>query len=124
MQQRGKSSVFFKNPHNLKLISDLTSTNVDKHLLFAFKIALLAHKAVMGIAPMYLQEFFRFAHHGHSLKLIVIVPNVASSSGLRAFDFAGPKFTTTYQSPDSVEICYTDDMFKTALETFLFNLMN
>ena len=69
-------------------------------------------------SPLLLQELFRYAHHGHSLKLIV--PNVSSASGLRAFSFAGPKIYNSL--PDSVKMCYTDDMFKTALKTFLFNL--
>ena len=78
---------------------------LDIRKRIGFKIALLAHKAVMGTAPTYLQEFLRYAHHGHPLKLIV--PNVASSSGPRAFSFAGPKIYNNL--PDSVKMCYSDE---------------
>lgn len=29
-----------------------------------FKIALLAHKSIIGMAPQYLQDMFQFSHHG------------------------------------------------------------
>ena len=70
---------------------------LDIRKRIVFKITLLAHKAVMGTAPTYLQE-----------------------SGLRPFSFAGTKINNNL--PDSVNMCYTDDMFKTALKTLLFNL--
>ena len=83
-----------------------------------FKLALLAHKAIIGKAPDYLQELFQYSHHGHTLKLMI--PYAASAAGLRSFSVVGPKIYNNL--PDSVKMCYTINMFKTALKTYLFNL--
>ena len=49
----------------------------------AFKIALLTYKSVNGPAPDFLRDMFRYAHHGHTLKLIA--PQFMSASSRRSF---------------------------------------
>ena len=61
--------------------------NVRKRVIF--KIGLLAYKSVTGLAPKYLQELFRYSHHGHILRLMI--PDVKSKYGLRSFSVIGPK---------------------------------
>ena len=86
----------------------------------AFKIALLAYKSVNGLAPDYLKDMFRYAHHGHTLKLIV--PQFISASSRRSFSYIGPKIfnnlPTTLTSSDAV------DIFKRNLKTYLFKLQD
>ena len=94
------------------------TTWLDVKKRVVFKLALLAYKAIIGKAPDYLQELFQYSHHGHTLKLMV--PNVATAAGLRSFSVVGPKIYNNL--PDSIKMCYTIDMFKTALKTYLFNL--
>ena len=46
---------------------------LDMRRRVLFKSGLLACKSVNGYAPEYLQELFRYSHHGHSLKLIGVI---------------------------------------------------
>ena len=106
----------YKHDHmgdDLKLLHWL---DVKKRIVF--KLALLAHKSIIGLAPVYLQEMFRFSHHGHSLKLMI--PNTSSSAGQRCFSVVGPKIYNNL--PASVKMSYTVEMFKNSLKTYLFNL--
>ena len=53
----------YKHDHLEDDLNKLHWLNVRKRILF--KISLLAYKAINGLAPLYLQELFRYAHHGH-----------------------------------------------------------
>ena len=81
-----------------------------------FKVALLAYKSVNGLNPVYLQDMFRYSHHGHSLKLIV--PHYTSTLGRRTFSYAGPKIFNNL--PTDISSSETVDIFKTGLKTHLF----
>ena len=83
-----------------------------------FKIALLAYKAVNGQAPQYLQDMFRFCHHGHSVKLIT--PFSLTKYGSRSFSVIGPKIFNNL--PLHVTSNISIEGFKCSLKTFLFNL--
>ena len=83
-----------------------------------FKLGLLAYKSVNGLAPVYLQELFRYAHHGHTLKLMV--PQVNSSFGQKSFSVIGPRLFN--KLPVSITSSINVDVFKKALKTYLFNL--
>ena len=85
-----------------------------------FKIGLLAYKSINGLAPIYLQELFRYCHHGHTLQLMV--PEVNSKYGERSFSVVGPRLFN--KLPTSVTSALNVDRFKTELKTYLFNLSN
>ena len=106
----------YKHDHmgeDLKLLHWL---DIKKRIVF--KLALLAHKSVIGTAPLYLQQMFRYAHHGHNVKLIV--PYTSSSAGQRAFSVVGPRIFNNL--PVNVSSIETTDNFKVALKTYLFTL--
>ena len=101
------------------LKDDLTKLHwLDIRKRIIFKVALLAHKSVLGLAPIYLQDMFRYVHHGHTLKLIT--PPARTRYGERSFSVAAPRLynnlPTYITSSDSV----TD--FKNKLKTFLFTI--
>jgi hypothetical protein len=58
------------------------------------KLALVAHEAIVGKAPTYLQELLQYTHHGHTLKLIVPYAHplqVSALSVLLYFSTVGPR---------------------------------
>jgi len=65
-----------------------------------------------------MQELFRYAHHGHVLKLIV--PEVNTKYGHRSFSYIGPKLFN--RLPESVTCSENVDVFKAVLKTYLFEL--
>ena len=106
----------YKHDHmgeDLKLLHWL---DIKKRIVF--KLALLAHKSVIGTAPLYLQQMFRYAYHGHNVKLIV--PYTSSLAGQRAFSVVGPRIFNNL--PVNVSSIETTDNFKVALKTYLFTL--
>ena len=106
----------YKHDHMEDDLRKLHWLDVKKRIVF--KLALLAHKAVIGLAPEYLQNMFLYSHHGHSLKLIV--PYASSHAGRKSFSIVGPKIYNNL--PVSVKMCVSLDMFKVCLKTYLFNL--
>jgi hypothetical protein len=106
----------YKHDHLDEDLCQLHWLNVKKRIIF--KIALLAYKSVNGLAPAYLQELFRYSHHGRTLKLII--PEVKSKYGQRSFSVIGPRLIN--RLPTSVTCSINVDTFKTALKTYLFNL--
>ena len=58
--------------------------NIPKRVIF--KICLLSFKAINGIAPLYLQDMFKYAHHGHTVRLIVPYRST-KGFGDRSFNF-------------------------------------
>jgi hypothetical protein len=106
----------YKHDHLGDDLKKLHWLDVRKRILF--KISLLAYKSINGIAPLYMQELFRYAHHGHVLKLLV--PQVNTKYGLRSFSVIGPKLFNNL--PESVTCSENVDIFKSVLKTFLFNL--
>ena len=92
---------------------------LDMRRRVLFKSGLLAYKSVNGYAPEYLQELFRYSHHGHSLKLMT--PNFRLEKyGRRSFSSIGPRFYNAL--PDNVKSCSSVKVFKSLLKTFLFGL--
>jgi hypothetical protein len=106
----------YKHDHLENDIKELHWLDVRKRIIF--KIGLLAYKAVNGSAPLYLQELFRYSHHGHSLKLIV--PQVNGKYGQKSFSVMGPRILN--RLPCHVTCSSSVDGFKAALKTHLFNL--
>ena len=99
-------------------LKDLHWLQIKKRV--TFKIALLAYKSVNGLAPDYLKDMFQYAHHGHTLKLII--PQFMSSSSRRSFSYIGPKIFNNL--PTTLTSSETVDIFKRNLKTFLFQLSN
>ena len=83
-----------------------------------FKIALLAHKSLLGIAPSYLQEMFLYAHFGREPKLIA--PPCYTSYGQRSFSYSAPRIYN--KLPHFVKSSANITDFKKTLKTFLFDL--
>ena len=106
----------YKYDHLGDDLSQLHWLTVRKRVIF--KLGLLAYKSVNGLAPVYLQELFRYAHHGHTLKLMV--PQVNSSFGQKSFSVIGPRLFN--KLPVSITSSINVDVFKKALKTYLFNL--
>ena len=106
----------YKHDHLEDDLRQLHWLHVRKRIIF--KIGLLAYKSVNGLAPVYLQELFRYAHHGHTLKLIV--PEVNSKFGYRSFSVIGPKLLN--RLPKEVTCSSNVNAFKAVLKTHLFNL--
>ena len=100
--------------HNLHWLS------IKKRVIF--KIALLSYKALNGIAPLYLQELFKYCHHGHSLKLMVPYNHCLKNFSGRSFSVVGPKLINSL--PSHITKCDSVTSFKASLKTFLFNLPN
>ena len=91
--------------------------NIPKRVIF--KICLLSFKAINGIAPLYLQDMFNYAHHGHTVRLIVPYRST-KGFGDRSFSVVGPRVFNAL--PDSVKQCCSVEAFKSALKTYLFTL--
>ena len=83
-----------------------------------FKIGLLAYKAINGLAPQYLQDMFKFSHHGPNLKLMV--PFTTSKYGDKSFSVIGPRIFN--KLPLHVTTNISLESFKCSLETYLFDL--
>ena len=109
----------YKYDHVDDELEKLHWLNVRKRVVF--KICLLSYKAqaLNGIAPVYLQEMFQYAHHGHTLKLIV-PPRSTKGFGDRSFSVVGPRLFNTL--PDNVKQSQSLESFKSSLKTYLFTL--
>lgn len=105
----------YKHDHLDNDLHDLHWLNVRRRVIF--KIGLLSYKSVLGCAPQYLQNLFKYAHHGHSLKLIV--PTYQSVYGNRSFSAIGPKLLN--RLPRNITSATGIDSFKKLLKTYLFN---
>ena len=85
------------------LFNKLHGLDVKKRIVF--KILLLSHKSLLGLTPTYIQDMFQYAHHGHTLKLMV--PSFNSKFGERSFSVVAPKIynrlPTTITSAESLE---------------------
>ena len=79
----------YKHDHMEDDLEKLHWLNIRKRVVF--KIGLLAYKSINGLAPQYLQDMFRYSHHGHVLKLIV--PYSFSKYGNKCFSITiiGPR---------------------------------
>ena len=106
----------YKHDHLENDLYKLHWLDIRKRIIF--KIGLLAYKSINGIAPTYLQDFFRFCHHGHTLKLIV--PSTSSRYGDRSFSVIGPRLYNNL--PLHITTSLSLESFKTSLKTYLFTL--
>ena len=106
----------YKYDHLDNDLKELHWLDVRKRILF--KIGLLAYKSINGMAPKYLQDLFRYSHHGHNLKLIV--PTTNSNYGEKSFSVIGPRLFN--KLPLSVSTSKNADEFKNKLKTYLFKL--
>ena len=61
--------MYYKHDHLEDDLTNLHLLDVKKRIVF--KILLLSHKSLLGLAPTYIQDMFRYTHHGHTLKLMV-----------------------------------------------------
>ena len=95
-------------------LKNLHWLNIKKRIVF--KIGLLAYKSINGIAPEYLQDMFKYCHHGH--KPMLIVPAFNTLYGRRSFSVTGPRLFN--RLPTDVTSATNVDLFKVAMKTFLF----
>jgi len=95
-------------------LNNLHWLNIKKRIVF--KIGLLAYKSINGIAPEYLQDMFKYCHHGH--KPMLIVPAFNTQYGRRSFSVTGPRLFN--RLPTDVTSATNVDLFKGAMKTFLF----
>ena len=105
----------YKHDHIDNDLNELHWLNVRRRVIF--KIALLSYKSIAGLAPNYLQEFFRYSHHGHSIRLIV--PHCQTLYGCKSFSVIGPKLMN--RLPKNIVSTNDVNSFKSLLKTFLFN---
>ena len=118
LQNAAAKAVTGKYKHD-HLGDDLVKLHwLDIRKRIVFKILLIAHKAIIGLAPIYIQEMFQYAHHGHTLKLIV--PATTSKFGGRCFSVVAPKLYN--KLPPEVSTSFSLELFKTQLKTFLFKM--
>ena len=108
----------YKHDHLGNDLKELHWLNIKKRVIF--KIGLLAYKAVTGVAPLYLQELFKYSRHGHHLKLIVPYKHCVKSYGHRSFSFIGPKLLNSL--PLKISTSLSVNVFKAELKTFLYNM--
>ena len=106
----------YKHDHLDCDLKDLHWLDIRQRVLF--KIALLVYKSLNGSAPQYLQDLFRYKHHGHKPKLVV--PETNTQYGLRSLSAIGPRLYNNL--PSSVTESDNIVMFKKSLKTFLFNM--
>ncbi len=106
----------YKHDHLRSDLKELHWLEIKKRIVF--KLALLSYKSVNGLAPLYLQEMFRYCHHGHTLKLIV--PPTSTNYGNKSFSVIGPRLYNNL--PSFITTANSTDTFKGLLKTFLFNL--
>ena len=106
----------YKHDHLDDDLKKLHWLNIRQRIVF--KISLLAYKALNGLAPQYLQDMFRFCHHGHTLKLIV--RSSLTKYGSRSFSVIGPKIFNNL--PLNITTSISLQAFKNSLKTYLFNL--
>ena len=106
----------YKHDHMEDDLEKLHWLNIRKRVVF--KIGLLAYKSINGLAPQYLQDMFRYSHHGHVLKLIV--PYSSSKYGNKCFSIIGPKIFN--KLPLHVTSSISTESFKQSLKTHLFLL--
>ena len=106
----------YKHDHIGDDLKHLHWLNIRQRIVF--KLGLLAYKALNGLAPQYLQDMFRFSHHGHTLKLIV--PLSLTKYGSRSFSVIGPKIFNNL--PLHITTSISKEAFKSSLKTYLFNL--
>ena len=106
----------YKHDHMNKDLEKLHWLNIRKRIVF--KIGLLAYKSINGLAPQYLQDMFKYSHHGHSLKLIV--PYSSSKYGNKSFSIIGPRIFNNL--PLHVTTSISVQSFKQSLKTYLFLL--
>ena len=106
----------YKHDHLEDDLEKLHWLNIRKRVVF--KIGLLAYKSINGLAPQYLQDMFRYSHHGHVLKLIV--PYSSSKYGNKCFSIIGPRIFN--KLPLHVTSSISTESFKHSLKTHLFLL--
>ena len=107
----------YKYDHMNDDLNKLHWLSVRKRVVF--KICLLSFKAVNGLAPMYLNDMFKYAHYGHTVRLIVPY-GTTKSYGDRSFSVIGPKLFNAL--PETVKQALSVDAFKSSLKTYLFTL--
>ena len=88
----------YKYDHMNDDLNKLHWLSVRKRVVF--KICLLSFKAVNGLAPVYLNDMFKYAHYGHTV--------------------IGPKLFNAL--PETVKQALSVDAFKSSLKTYLFTL--
>ena len=83
-----------------------------------FKLALLVHKSLLGMAPVYLQDILSYAHYGQRVRLVV--PFANSRYGQRSFSVAGPRLYN--RLPCNIRSVEDINLFKNNLKTHLFSM--
>ena len=106
----------YKYEHLGNDLQNLHWLTIRKRIVF--KIALLAYKAIMGTAPTYIQDMFRYTHYGYSIKLTTAFAQ--TQYGQRSFSYIAPRIFN--RLPSSITSKHDLKDFKCSLKTYLFNL--
>ena len=106
----------YKYEHLGNDLQNLHWLTIRKRIVF--KIALLAYKAIMGTAPIYIQDMFRYTHYGYSIKLTTAFAQ--TQYGQRSFSYIAPRIFN--RLPSSITSKHDLKDFKCSLKTYLFNL--
>ena len=109
----------FKCDHMENDLLELHWLNIQRRIVF--KIALLVFKALIGLAPVYLQDLLSYKDLSTSRRPCdLYVPIASTKYGIRAFSTVGPKVWN--QLPSNIKECSEVTIFKKKLKTHLFNL--
>ena len=106
----------YKHDHIEDDIKTLHWLTVKKRIIF--KLALLVHKSLNGLAPSYLQDLLQLHYASSSTSVRLNVPRTNSSYGSRAFSVIGPKIYNSL--PLEIKECTDIIIFKKKLKTYLF----
>ena len=98
-------------------------------LRIKYKVCLLTHKAIIGTAPMYIQDLIRLLYHHETNKQslrsfadkrLLLRSNIKESKITRKmFSFHAPIFWN--ELPTKIRHCNETDIFKRDLKTFYFD---
>ena len=102
----------YKHDHMEDDLLKLHWLKIKKRIVY--KLALLAHKSLLGVSPRYIQDMFSYAHYGHKLRLIT--PTAKTKYGQRSFCVAAPKIYNML--PSSVTSSESIHLFKNKLKRF------
>lgn len=106
----------YKHDHVDNDLIELHWLTIKRRIVF--KLALLAHKCLLGQSPVYLQNMFNYAHYGHKLRLVV--PTSNTRYGHRSFSVAAPRIYN--RLPSNLVALDNISIFKSQLKTYLFTM--
>jgi hypothetical protein len=115
-------SLTCKYDHITPVLKDLHWLPIAQRI--EYKILLLTFKALIGQAPAYLKDLLQLSHQTRSLRsndqrLLVCPRSRTVHYGDRCFSVAAPVWW--YKLPQHLRLCDSVSLFKSQLNTYLFN---